>query len=145
MHLTGEACFHEPEVYFTSLACLASTIQSTCCNTSWVYLQAVKAFLEAEPAKAAEVQFLRLKNAQLQHQIDSIERKLKDSDRLSGRAPQHPCWHASLTAFRQCMSRPCKRGISKDGESLVFSALSGLQHPVEGGKPTQLQFEIAAF
>lgn len=44
----------------------------------------MKAFLAAEPAKAAEVQVLRLRNAELQHRIAALEQRLKDSDRLSG-------------------------------------------------------------
>lgn len=47
-------------------------------------VQAVKAFLAAEPAKAAEVQALRLRNAELQHRIAALEQRLKDTDRLSG-------------------------------------------------------------
>ena len=44
----------------------------------------MQGFQVLEPPKAAEVQALRLKNADLQHEIERIERKLKDSDRLSG-------------------------------------------------------------
>ncbi|GAB4815284.1 hypothetical protein N2152v2_002330 [Parachlorella kessleri] len=45
--------------------------------------EAMQGFQVLEPPKAAEVQALRLKNADLQHDIERIERKLKDSDRLS--------------------------------------------------------------
>ena len=67
---------------FQETICPVSLLSPT--SLAYYFLQAVQVFQVFEPPKAAEVQTLRLKNADLQHEIERIERKLKDSDRLSG-------------------------------------------------------------